>query len=236
MGFIFGAIIGSASLYGLIGWILRIKYNKRFILAGVISWLISVIMYSFFSRDSMSFSPTAFLMAFFMYLIGVSIWVSLALLFDKKGWNIKWILKYIPIGSFLFSLFAVFLSIMFTFSVLEQKNNTTVAEVKNIAVSIKNLYMEYDDYTGLNKDTIFNAIGISDVNPYGGIYSVEPYTDDVKMFVVSITNVPAKACSYLTKYKWVDSVLYQLNNELYSGAISVPEDCSSGNNLIQILF
>ena len=68
MGFIFGAIIGSASLCGLIGWILRIKYNKRFILAGVISWLISVIMYSFFSGDSMSFSPTAFLMAFFMYL------------------------------------------------------------------------------------------------------------------------------------------------------------------------
>jgi len=233
MAELLGAIIGTSTFYGLICWILQVKKSKKFILAGIITWLFCATIYGLTNIEHFYLR---FLIGLFMYLLGSGLWTGLAIYFDKTHKNIKWILKYIPIGTLIGTFVLIFLSILFTKAYQSEKRILVQDEVIQMVAGTRALLGDYDDYSKIDNSTIFAAFGMSNNNPYNGIYTIDAYEQNTKFFIVSIDNVPSSDCKYFLEHKWTDSALYRIDSTKYNGAIATPEDCSDSHNIIQIMF
>lgn len=232
-----GAILGTSMFYGLVCWIFRVKHSKRFIMAGIITWLLCATIYGL---TNMEHFYIRFLTGLFMYLIGAAVWTGLAIYFDKTNKNIKWILRYIPITTLIIAVALPFLLFIIYKAYNEEKQTMAQKivqeEVALIATNTQMLMGEYAGYSALNNDWLFRAMDMSNKNPYNGVYMVEPYAGNPEYFIVSITNVPSADCKKLIEHKWTGSALYKLDSAQYTGAAAIPADCSGTYNIIQIMF
>lgn len=116
-----------------------------------------------------------------------------------------------------------------------QKRNTVVEEVLQIVTQVRNIHGEYDDFSNINNATIFNAIGMSDNNPYGGKYEVAVDSSNSRQFVVSITGLSKNECETFTTMAWSDSVGFRMSGGKSSGASGLCTN-SNGNNVVQITY
>jgi len=116
-----------------------------------------------------------------------------------------------------------------------QKHNTTNDDVTQIVLGVRQLLGEYDDFSNIDNSTIFGAIGISNKNPYGGVYTVSVNPSNTRQFIVGIDGLSQSDCEHLVTKAWTDSVGYITSNHTESGATG---DCRniSGNNTVQIIF
>jgi len=119
-----------------------------------------------------------------------------------------------------------------------QKRNTVQDTVMQIVSNVRQLLGEYDDFSGIDNNTIFAAIGISNKNPYGGKYELRANPADKKQFEVSITGLNTGDCEYFRAKAWADSIGYRASNGKSSGATASPANCGdgSGKNVIRIIY
>lgn len=116
-----------------------------------------------------------------------------------------------------------------------QKRNTVNEEVLQIVTQVRNLHGEYDDFSNINGSTIFSAMGMSNKNPYGGLYEVSVDPANARQFIVSITGLKKSDCeTFLTK-AWSDSVGYQMSDGKSSGATGTCTN-ANGRNTVQIIY
>ena len=116
-----------------------------------------------------------------------------------------------------------------------QKRNTVNEEVLQIVTQVRNIHGEYDDFSNINNATIFNAIGMSDTNPYGGKYEISVDPSNPRQFVVSITGLSKNECETFITTAWSDSVGYKMSNGKSSGASGSCTN-SNGYNTVQITY
>ena len=116
-----------------------------------------------------------------------------------------------------------------------QKHNTTNDDVAQIVLGVRQLLGEYDDFSNIDNSTIFGAIGMSNKNPYGGVYSISVNPSNVRQFIVEISGLSQSDCEYLVTKAWTDSVGYIASNHTESGATGNCKNIS-GNNSVQIIF
>lgn len=116
-----------------------------------------------------------------------------------------------------------------------QKRNSVNEQVIQIVSMVRNLFSEYDDYSALDGSRIFGALGMSDKNPYGGLYKVNVNPENSRQFVVSVTGLSKSDCEFFTIKAWSDSIGYQISNGKNGGATG---DCNRENNenSIQIIY
>ncbi len=99
-----------------------------------------------------------------------------------------------------------------------QKLTTVNDQVVQMVTMVRNLHAEYDDFSNMNGATIFEAISMSNKNPYGGIYELSVDQSNPRQFIVSINGLGQSECNALLTKAWSDSVGYQLSNGKQGGA------------------
>ncbi len=116
-----------------------------------------------------------------------------------------------------------------------QKHNTANDDVAQIVLSVRQVLGEYDDFSNIENMNVFNAIGMSNKNPYGGSYTVSVNPANSRQFIVGIDGLSQSDCEYLVAKAWTDSVGYITSNHKESGATG---DCNRSNsgNFVQIVF
>lgn len=119
-----------------------------------------------------------------------------------------------------------------------QKRTTVQDEIAQITTGVRQLLGDYDDFSGINNNTIFATIGISNKNPYGGRYALGANPANPKQFVVSIEGLNTGDCLYFASKAWPDSSDYQKSNGKQSGALASPSNCTdqNGKNTIRITY
>ena len=116
-----------------------------------------------------------------------------------------------------------------------QKLTTVNDQVVQMVTMVRNLHAEYDDFSNMNGATIFEAISMSNKNPYGGIYELSVDQSNPRQFIVSINGLGQSECNALLTKAWSDSVGYQLSNGKQGGASG---NCKgvNGTNSVQIIY
>ncbi|MBQ8686460.1 MAG: type II secretion system protein [Alphaproteobacteria bacterium] len=116
-----------------------------------------------------------------------------------------------------------------------QKLTEVNDEVIQMVTMVRNIHGEYDDFSTMNGQTIFGAIGMSRQNPYGGNYELAVNPSDPRQFVVTINGLGQSECESLVAKAWSDSVGYQLSNGKQGGATG---SCNgqNGTNYVQIIY
>lgn len=116
-----------------------------------------------------------------------------------------------------------------------QKLNMVNDEVMQIVTMVRNIHGEYDDFSNMNGTTIFGAIGMSNKNPYGGLYELAVDSANPRQFIVTINGLGKTECESLLAKGWTDSVGYQKSNGQEGGATG---SCSSSgtNNVVYIVY
>ncbi len=122
---------------------------------------------------------------------------------------------------------------MISTAMRSQKRTTVNDEVIQMVTQVRTLLGGYDDFSGLDNSAIFGAIGMSNKNPYGGEYQLNPNASNPRQFVVSITGLPKSDCEYFKTMAWTGSVGNSLNGT--SGATG---DCANenGGNVVHITY
>lgn len=111
MFYLLYSVISTLLYYSLSSWVLQVKKTKKFIVAGLISALLSLIIYlmvnfgKFFTLES--------LIDIFLNFCFIALWTIWVIFLDSKNKNINWILKYIPILCFLYFFIPVFIALFF---------------------------------------------------------------------------------------------------------------------------
>jgi len=116
-----------------------------------------------------------------------------------------------------------------------QKHNTASDDVAQIVLGVRQLLGEYDDFSNIDGSTIFGAIGVSNKNPYGGVYTVSVNPSNMRQFIVGIEGLSQSDCEFLATKAWTDSVGYIASNHTESGAVGNCKNVT-GNNSVQIIF
>jgi type II secretory pathway pseudopilin PulG len=126
---------------------------------------------------------------------------------------------------------------MISTAMRNQKRNATSDEATQIAIGVRMLLGEYNDFSGINPRTIFGALGVSDRNPYGGKYLLAPDTDPHN-FVLTIDGLNKSDCQFFATRAWTESVGYRASDGRNGGAVAVPADCSGsdGTNIVKITY
>lgn len=116
-----------------------------------------------------------------------------------------------------------------------QKRNTVNDEVLQMVTQVRNLFGEYDDYSNINNATIFGAIGMSNKNPYGGMYEISVNPSNTRQFIVSINGLSQSDCEYFITKGWEGSIGYEMSGRTQSGASG---NCNNvnGQNIVQIIY
>lgn len=116
-----------------------------------------------------------------------------------------------------------------------QKRTTINDEVVQMVTQVRTLLGEYDDYSHINNATIFGAIGMSNKNPYGGVYELSVDPANSRQFIVYITGLSKSDCEYFITKAWSDSVGYQMSGGKDGGATG---KCNApdGKNVVQITY
>lgn len=115
------------------------------------------------------------------------------------------------------------------------KRMTVNDEVLTIVTEVRNLFSEYNDYSSLEQNTVFKAIGISDINAYGGKYELRYNPFNTKQFIVTITGLTRTECSYFVTKAWYDSVDFKNSEGKKGGATG---DCNKidDKNFVNIIY
>ncbi len=117
-----------------------------------------------------------------------------------------------------------------------QKRTTVNDNIIQIVTGVRQLLGEYDDYSHIDNNRIFRAIGMSNKTPYaGGTYRLSVDPSNSNRFIVSIDGLSKSDCEYFVTKAWSDSVGYQMSDGKQSGAVGNC-DSSVGNNTVQITF
>ena len=116
-----------------------------------------------------------------------------------------------------------------------QKLTAVNDEVVQIVTMVRNIHAEYDDFSNMNGKTIFGAIGMSNKNPYGGLYELSVDPANPRQFIVTINGLGQSECESLITKAWSDSVGYRLSDGENGGATG---NCSgtNGTNVVQITY
>lgn len=116
-----------------------------------------------------------------------------------------------------------------------QKLTAVNDEVVQIVTMVRNIHAEYDDFSNMNGKTIFGAIGMSNKNPYGGLYELSVDPANPRQFIVTINGLGQSECESLVTKAWSDSVGYRLSDGENGGATG---SCSgtNGTNVVQITY
>jgi type II secretory pathway pseudopilin PulG len=119
-----------------------------------------------------------------------------------------------------------------------QKRSGVQDEIAQITTGVRQLLGEYDDFSLIDNNTIFGAIGVSNKNPYGGLYEVSVDYNNPQQFIVSIHGLNKSDCEFFKTKAWTDSVGYQSSDGKFGGAEADPSDCnaSSAGNTVHITF
>lgn len=118
-----------------------------------------------------------------------------------------------------------------------QKRTTVQDEVAQLVTGVRQLFGEYDDFSGIDNNTTFAAIGISSKNPYGGKYELTANASDRRQFIVTITGLNASDCEYFRAKAWPDSAGYRTSGGKQGGASANPSNCGDGGkNKVQIVY
>jgi len=118
------------------------------------------------------------------------------------------------------------------------KRSNVQDDVVKMVSGVRGLLGGYDDFSGIDANTIFAAIGVSNKNPYGGKYELSANPADKKQFVVSITGLNVSDCEYFRTRAWPDSAIFRASNRKLGGAAAVPANCGdqSGKNTVRIIY
>ena len=116
-----------------------------------------------------------------------------------------------------------------------QKRTAVNDEVVQIVTQVRQMMGEYDDFSHINSARIFNAIGMSQKNPYGGTYGVAVNPANVRQFVVTINGLSQSDCEYFVTKAWSDSVGYMMTGGAQGGANGTC-NAENGKNIVQITY
>ena len=116
-----------------------------------------------------------------------------------------------------------------------QKRTAVNDEVAVIVSGVRQLFGEYDDFSLINSDTIFDAIGVSSKNTYGGTYQISPDAANSRNFVVSINGLTKKDCVFFSTKAWRDSTGFQ-SSDGKSGGATGSCNSSDSDNSVQITY
>ncbi|MBQ6110335.1 MAG: hypothetical protein IJL05_03060 [Alphaproteobacteria bacterium] len=115
-----------------------------------------------------------------------------------------------------------------------QKRGRVTDDVANIVSGVRSLLGEYDDFSNIDNTTIFGAIGVSNKNPYGGVYELAVNPANTRQFVVSITGLSKSECDGLVTKAWTDSAGYIESGHKEGGANG---SCKEGEkNTVSIIY
>jgi len=116
-----------------------------------------------------------------------------------------------------------------------QKRTQVNDEVIQMVTGVRQLLGEYDDYSHINNNTIFGAIGMSNKNPYGGTYEIMVNPSNSRQFIVSVVGMPQSDCEYLTTKAWSDSVGFTSSGGRNGGANGTCGGVDA-RNIVQITY
>lgn len=116
-----------------------------------------------------------------------------------------------------------------------QKRSTVNDDVIQMVTGVRQLLGEYDDFSNINNATIFGAIGVSNKNPYGGVYELNVDAANPRQFIVSITGLSEGDCKYFATKAWSDSIGYQMSGGKQGGAIGNCND-TNGKNTVYVTY
>ena len=119
-----------------------------------------------------------------------------------------------------------------------QKRTTVQDEVALMVTGVRQLLGAFDDFSGIDNNTIFAAIGMSNRNPYGGRYELATNRADPRQFTVAITGLNTSDCEYFRTRAWSDSIGFRQSNGRQGGAAATPGNCGDqqGRNTVTITF
>ena len=95
---------------------------------------------------------------------------------------------------------------MISYAMRMQKQSAVNDEVYQIVLGVRQLLGEYDDFTRIDNSTIFNALAMSNKNPYGGVYTVSVNPSNTRQFIVTIDGLSDSECKALVTKGWTDSI------------------------------
>lgn len=116
-----------------------------------------------------------------------------------------------------------------------QRRELVNDEVTMIVTGVRYIFLEYDDFSNLNNDTIWGAIGMNPDNPYGGKYELSVDPTNSRQFIVSITGLSKMDCEYFVAKEWPDSVNYVESDKDKTGVVG---SCNApdGENVVKITY
>ena len=115
-----------------------------------------------------------------------------------------------------------------------QKQSRVTDDVVTIVSGVRTLLGDYDDFSNIDNDTIFMAMGVSNKNPYGGTYELSVNPSNSKQFIVRINGLNKIDCEALLTKVWTDSVGYNASQHREGGAIG---NCGAEkNNVVSIIY
>jgi len=127
---------------------------------------------------------------------------------------------------------------MISAAMRSQKRTSTLDEVAQIVTGVRQLLGQFDDFTGIDNNTIFAAIGVSSRNQFNGRYEITTNPANRRQFIVTITGLNTSDCEFFRTRAWADSAEFRRTNGRGGGATATPTNCSdgAGNNRIHIAF
>ncbi len=115
-----------------------------------------------------------------------------------------------------------------------QKQARVTDDVVSIVSGVRGLMVDYDDFSNIDNATIFDAMSVSNKNPYGGVYEVAVNPSNARQFIVNIKGLTKSDCEALKMKAWTDSVGYISSDHKESGATG---DCVDGTeNVVSITY
>ena len=119
-----------------------------------------------------------------------------------------------------------------------QKRTSTLDEIAFITSGIRQQHGHFDDFTGIDNNTIFAAIGVSNRNQFNGRYEISINPANRRQFIITMTGLNTSDCEFFRTRAWIDSAEFRRTNGRVGGATATPGNCSdnNGNNNIHIVF
>ena len=115
-----------------------------------------------------------------------------------------------------------------------QKQARVADDVVSIVSGVRGLMVDYDDFSNIDNATIFDAMSVSNKNPYGGTYELAVNPANTRQFIVSIKGLSKSDCEALITKAWTDSIGYISSDHKESGATG---KCVDGTeNVVSITY
>ena len=124
--------------------------------------------------------------------------------------------------------------VLISLGINRQKQARVMDDVVTIVSGVRGLLGDYDDFSNIDNSTIFDAMSVSNKNPYSGTYELAVNPSNSRQFIVRINGLNKSDCEALVTKAWTDSVGYLSSNHKESGATG---NCADGNtNVVSIVY